>query len=228
MKSSFIFCLVTIFIVTTLNIVSQSKQNLTEGEFMIDTKPAYTPTTGNQMRSDVAFDGTNFLVVWEDFRTYPPDIYAARVTQGGLVLDMGGIPICTFAEIQSKPSVEYDGTNYLVIWQDYRNGTNNYDIYGARVTPDGNVLDPDGFAITNAGNNQQEASLGFDGTNYLAVWTDYRSGGRDIYGARISPSGTVLDVSGIPICTAPESPDYPSVEFDGTNYLVVWEQFNVS
>src|SRR4030065_388005 len=101
-----------------------------EGEFLIDPNPVYIPTGGNQDKSGIAFDGTNFLVVWEDYRTYPPDIYAARVTQDGLVLDMGGIPVCTFAEVQSQPSVEFDGTNYLVVWADYRDG--NYDIYGAR------------------------------------------------------------------------------------------------
>jgi hypothetical protein len=36
-------------------------------------------------------------------------------------------------------------------------------------------------------------ALDFDGTNYLAVWADYRRGRPDIYGARVRPDGTVHD-----------------------------------
>src|SRR5262245_44232450 len=38
-----------------------------------------------------------------------------------------------------------------------------------------------------------------DGTNYFAVWEDYRSGPSDIYGARVESDGHVVDQSGIQI-----------------------------
>src|SRR4029077_5262808 len=37
------------------------------------------------------------------------------------------------------------------------------------------------------------AGVAFDGTNYLIVWIEDREGGPTVYGARVSPGGTVLD-----------------------------------
>jgi hypothetical protein len=227
MKNVFIASLVATSIASIISILPQSNQSLLEGEFMLDTSPVYIPTIGNQAWADVAFGGTNFMAVWADPKNYPFDIYGTRVTQEGLVLDIGGIAISTAAEHQLNPSVIFDGTNYFVVWEDYRNGTEP-DIYGSRISSDGTVLDANGILISNAGGNQDKPSVTFDGTNFLAVWQDSRNGSYDIYGARISTSGTVLDPNGIPICTQPESPGHPSVEFDGTNYLVVWNQYNTS
>ncbi|MEO0069545.1 MAG: hypothetical protein ABIK18_01970, partial [candidate division WOR-3 bacterium] len=170
----------------------------------------------------VCFDGTNYLVVWNT-----GDIYGARVAPDGVVLDTQGIPISTAPREQVGPAVCFDGTNYLVVWQDKRGG-NYEDIYGARVTPDGVVLDTQGIPISTAPYYQGYPAVSFDGTNYFVVWQDTRNGNRDIYGARVAPDGVVLDTAGIAISTASGSQDSPSVAFDGTNYLVVWEDWRNS
>ena len=171
-----------------------------------------------QFAPAVAFDGTNYLVVWQEERTSSWDVYGARVSPAGTVLDQGGIVISTAPGNQYEPTVAFDGTNYLVTWCDSRSGTDNRDIYGARVSPAGSVLDPAGIAISTAAGAQTSPALAFDGTNYLVAWT---SEGMP-YGARVSRAGAVLDPAGIAI--APAAPDArdPSVAFDGTNYLVAW------
>jgi hypothetical protein len=170
----------------------------------------------------VACGSQNYLVAWSG-----DDIYGARVSQAGTVLDTAGIPISTAANYQVYPAVSFDGTNFLVVWEDYRNNSDTCDIYGARVTPQGTVLDPGGIRITAAANNQFALAVAFDGTDFLVVWTDERSGfyEYDIYGARVTSSGTVLDPTGIPISTAASYQWHPAVSFDGTNFLVAWEDY---
>jgi hypothetical protein len=172
------------------------------------------------------FDGTNFLVVWQDDRNKSgePDLYGARVTPGGGVLDTSGFLITLCARGQYAPDVGFDGTNFLAVWQDDRNGYT--DIYGARVTPGGTVLDPDGIAICTAQNYQFSPAIAFDGTNFLVTWEDDRGDTTgDIYGARVTPGGQVLDPSGIAISDAPGRQRSPAVSFAGGNYLVVWEDY---
>ncbi|MEO0231243.1 MAG: hypothetical protein ABIM29_01745, partial [candidate division WOR-3 bacterium] len=203
--------------------VGKTCDGLKTGEFLIDTNVVYIPAPYEQSFPSVAFGGTNYLVVWRDSRSGSYDIYGARVSPSGVVLDPAGIAISTATYDQRSPSVAFDGTNYLVVWMDKRNDPNYYDIYGARVSTNGVVLDPDGIPISTAAYAQLFPSVAFDGINYLVVWEDYRSGSSDIYGARVSTSGVVLDPDGIPISTAAYWQYSPSVAFDGTNYLVVWE-----
>ncbi len=179
----------------------------------------------DQYNPAVDFDGANFLVAWEDSRSgFYWDIYGARVTPQGTVLDSAGFVVSQAAYYQLTPSVGFDGANFLVVWVDYRGGS-DYDIYGARVTPQGTVLDSLGIAIARAGGDQEYAALGFDGANSLVVWQFRRSGGRywDIYGARVTPQGTVLDPAGIVISRAAGDKENPALGFDGANSLVVWE-----
>ena len=75
------------------------------------------PAPGAQERPAVAFDGTNYLVVWEDSRAAQADVYGARVTTSGQVVDdQGGIPIGVADSFQVAPDVAVSGTSYLVVW----------------------------------------------------------------------------------------------------------------
>ncbi|MCS7257982.1 MAG: T9SS type A sorting domain-containing protein, partial [candidate division WOR-3 bacterium] len=178
----------------------------------------------------IAYDGTNYFVVWTDNRDGDlyTDIYGARVSRGGIVLDPNGIQISSdiydYYE-QYSPAIAYDGTNYFVVWTIYRSGGYLEDIFGARVTPAGVVLDLQAIPISIALNEQYEPALAFDGVNYFVVWSDFRNSDSDIYGTRVTPTGIVLNPSGIPISTAGDDQWWPAVAFDGTKYLVVWTDY---
>ncbi|MHB8879804.1 MAG: hypothetical protein ACYC8T_39450, partial [Myxococcaceae bacterium] len=190
---------------------------------------AIAAAAGWQRFPALACDGADYLVVWQDQRTgTSKDIYGARVSAAGAVQDAQGIAIATAAIDRSlpesfPPAVAWDGTNYLVVWADERNGTTGNDIYGARLSAAGVVQDASGIAISTAAGEQSSPAVAWDGNDYLVVWQDARNFADDIYGARVSAAGAVQDASGIAISTAASDQISPAVAWDGTNYLVVWQ-----
>jgi hypothetical protein len=159
----------------------------------------------------VAFDGTNYLVTAQyDFDQAPAHVVGARVTPGGTVVDQNPFSISNAPNDQTLPRVAFDGTNYLVVWEDRRTSQYDVDVYGARVSPAGNVLDPIGIPISVADGAQSWPSVAFDGTESLVVWQDGRNPPlTDIYAARVSPAGSVLDPGGIGISAGSDSEWYP-------------------
>jgi hypothetical protein len=187
--------------------------------------PISTPES-LQWQPAVASDGQNFLVVWAGWRGgEEPDVFGARVTPAGEVLDTAGFIISSTPEEQMEPAIAFDGQNYLVVWQDERGGEGNDDIYGARVTPAGVVLDSTGMAISpHAASGEYQPAVAFDGRDFLVTWRALDDGGYgDIYGARVTPEGSVLDSAGIAISTAAPDEASPALAFDGENFLAVWQ-----
>jgi len=182
----------------------------------------------DQMFPSVGWDGTNFLVVWQDHRSGKRwDIYGARISVEGEVLDRDGIPIGVgrLTNDQISPALSFDGGNYLVAWHGKRSSKIS-NIYFARVSRDGEVLGKP-VSVSPSLKSQASAAVGFDGENYLIVWQDKRGGKYwDIYGARVSPSGVVLEPGGFPISTNSEGVGLdrwrPVLSWDGNSYLVVW------
>ena len=204
--------------------VSKNRQAapLITGEFLLDTGLVYVPEAHTKQRSSVAFDGTNYLVVWQDQRSGAGyDIYGARVTAGGVVLDPVGIVVSNAGDSQWLPDIAYGNGIFLVTWADYRNGS--WDLYGARISQSGLVLDTIGIAISSGGRSQEYPSVCFDGTDFLVVWHDTRNGSYDIYGCRVSPFGVVIDTAGLVISAAQNNQWYPAVVHGDSGHLVVWQ-----
>jgi hypothetical protein len=185
----------------------------------------------NDERHAVAANaGTQTLVAWEDRRSVSSsDIYATRVDPCGGVLDPAGIGVAVATGDQKSPAIASDGTSYLVVWEDFRAGVADSDVYGQFVGSDGALL---GSAFSISGSqpgNQGAPAVRFAGGEYLVVWQDARSeaSGSDIYGAHVKPFGGsgVTEPGGFPIATALGDQNAPAVAFGGGHDLVVWQDF---
>jgi len=132
----------------------------------------------DQEKPCVAFGKKGFLVVWQDLRNNKDyDVYAARVTGEGKVLDANGILVSGSAHNQCNPSVAYDGRTFVVAWQDFRNGS-CYQIYCARVSEDGRVIDPQGTLLTPKGDFRFMTAVASRGDGRsLVVWGNTAQGG---------------------------------------------------
>ena len=180
----------------------------------------------------VAFNGTNYLVVWQDernFTTNSTDILGTRVTAAGKIADLLGIKICTFAEAQQNPSVAASGGGFLVAWEDSRNIlTTGIDIYGSRVTGAGTVADPAGLALSTAANDQTAPSVAGNQSTFLVAWSDDRTGGLapDIYGTLVSQAAAISNPGGLAISSTGGAETRPSIGATANGFLVVWEDGN--
>ena len=178
----------------------------------------FDPAPGNQYFPSVGFDGTNFLVVWtanRDPSSIVYEIYAARVSPDGTVLDPVAIQLTTGSDALRMSSIVFDGTNYFIVWR-----TGASQIRGARISTAGVNLDgPAGFLIGEG----FYPYVAFDGTNYLTTWHGWNVDHLDIFGALISTGGVVLDT--FPIISAEGTQDHSWIAFGGSNYLVVWNDY---
>ncbi len=175
--------------------------------------PVITPALDDQADPVVAANGASWLVVWVESRNVVSpggntDIYGARVTKSGAILDRGGVAISTAPRGQHSPVVTRLGDGWFVAWQDERNPlASSPAIYGSRVTGAGEVLDTAGIPVA-TGVGQSAPAVASNGVDCLVVWTDSRNVqdywdfNIDIYGARVSAAGVVLDATGLAISTA--------------------------
>jgi hypothetical protein len=180
---------------------------------------------GDKACPATGFGDSLYLVAWGDYRgADKPDIYCARVTRSGHVLDPDGIVVCNAASRQDLPDISFDGTNFLVVWQDHRSGTND-NIYAARVSPAGLVLDPAGFVVAAADSfADANPAVCFTGADHLVVWQGLNRGVGEvnIYGALVSPAGAVVRPRFV-VSDAVGDQVAPAVASGPTNSLVAWE-----
>ncbi len=80
-------------------------------------------------------------------------------------------PVCTFPSNQYGPHVFYGLGQFFVTYVDDRFYPPYQSIFGARVTPEGTVLDTAGKLLYN-GYVGSRAIVEFDGANFLAVFRD--------------------------------------------------------
>lgn len=159
----------------------------------------------------VAFDGTNYLVVWSDETTLGTACVNGEIDGGqwhlyGQFLDKAGagvggvIAVSTAAGSQELPRVAFGGTQYLVTWTDMRNDANHdgvcdsnegscWDVYGRYVDTSGSLQGGE-FAIDNADGNQFGFSTSFNNGGFLIITNtvDLTDGSKgDVYGTFMKP-----------------------------------------
>ncbi len=160
-------------------------------------------STGNGQASDVAFDGTNFFVVWTEDQ-FDQEIRGRFVSTSGVPGSEISVNAST-APSDNPKTVAFDGTNYLVAWNDEVSGAGTYtwDTFAQLISPAGAKVGGV-ITVTNEAGPQIPSSVAFDGSNYLVTWVDlsYDTNGNgtcdvgesscwDIYGQYINTSGVL-------------------------------------
>ncbi|WP_375770775.1 hypothetical protein NR798_07695 [Archangium gephyra] len=192
---------------------------------VLDRRGIELPGAPGSTSPAVAFDGHEFLVVWQEPHPGGEDIRGARVSASGRLLDRRGIPISTARVRQLSPSVAGGDGRFFVAWEDTRDGELDnlrFTPFGARVGGNGRVLDPAGIRLAPPDRFGLEPDVVHMGDRFLVAW----SGGGRIEGTRVAYDGTVMDPAGLAL--SPPTPFFeasPALSFDGTTALAVWTRF---
>ncbi len=104
------------------------------------------------------------------------------------------VAITTASGNQFAPQVAAGHDCFFVVWEDYRAGVTNANIYGQSVFPDGSVGGV-GYAICTApASNQTAPVVAYDAAegDFLVLWFDQRSGSQ-LYARRATCSGASGD-----------------------------------
>jgi hypothetical protein len=126
----------------------------------------------------LAFSGTTVLIVYRTGTDAieTKDVRGLRMLPDGTFPDgTGGFVISALPDEQKNPTVAWDGTQFVTVWDDNRNAVKFFDqrtdLYGARVSETGTVIDASGFAIANAALPEQLPSIASraDGRSILAA-----------------------------------------------------------
>lgn len=187
---------------------------------------AYTPAA--------TFGKDSYLILWQSGRLadgdltrnieFIADIVGCRVDRDGRILDSEPFVVCGAEDLQEAPSIAFNGEVFLAVWQDLRN-VRDWDVYGARISADGTVLDPGGIHISGGHRSQAQPRVAWDGKTFVVVWQDLRNEKfYEVCAARVAADGKVLDADPLRIASRSDGHRYaPSIASlgDGVS-LITW------
>jgi hypothetical protein len=176
---------------------------------------------------DVEALGDTFLVVsTHEATNHIRPAKAVRVSGAGVVL---GSPQNIGSSYALSPKVTAFGGRWLAVW--HRRPTHD----NPRSRGYGNFINPDGTPASEfqfAGNGLdpvKTANVAAGAEQALIVYYQTQPGNAtsgDIWGRRILPDGTFLDgTPGIQITSAPNAQLLPSLAWNGTEYVVAYEDW---
>lgn len=160
----------------------------------------------------MAFDGTNYLVVWTEYYSNN-DICGQFIDISG---NLVGSNFSIATDVDEKGAIAFGNNFYLVAF------LKNNHLYGQRVSQSGELL---GSTVQISSNLvRQDFLIAFDGVNFLVVWVEkIEESDKDVYGQLVSETGDLIGANFL-IDGGPYPSDNPgAIAFDGSRYLVVWE-----
>ncbi len=123
---------------------------------------------------DVAFSGTTALFVWRSNSLSNANNYiSGRIMNADGTFTHASFVIAEAAGRQLRPTVCWNGSTFVVMWDDQRNQGSFFDartdIYAARVSQSGTLLDTGAFPVLAGPNGEcSPALLGRDGATLVA------------------------------------------------------------
>ena len=175
---------------------------------------------GPVWRPAVAVAGETGILLWEDERTAPGDLYFTRWDRGVGPRDAGGVPFATGPEDQRWPRAAAGPQGFLVVWAQSV-GISGYQVLAQALDPAGEPVGPP-HAVSALVPNAPIPDVTFGGGAFLAAWREDGEGGGDLAGRLLGPTGEPLGPGPFPLAGGPDLEFYPRLAPADTGYALVW------
>jgi len=187
---------------------------------------------GSQALAAMAPDGRyGFIATWLDQRGVTGDVYAQRIRpNGSAAWTADGVLVSGAAGAQTLPIIATAGNAGAVIaWTDTRN-SDRPDVYAQAVDSLGarQWTPADGVAVCVTDSTQVAVTIVSDGLGGAVIgWDDDRAGFREVFGQRVTGSGTIdWAPLGLKIATGAGERSLSNASSDGYGGCVfVWDDF---
>ena len=192
------------------------------GPVLLDASAVYDYAADVQNYACIAGSGSVYLAVWVDSREVnSSDLFAARISSDGTVLDQAGIRLTTNEIVYGRPDVCWNGQSFFVVWSTSTNNSGT-DVRGIRVSPAGAVLDSQPVDISTSSDNEKNPDVTWNGTYHIVVW-EHAGTSSDAYMARVSQAGVLLDTSPVQVSALSSNEVSPRITSNSGKSLVVWQ-----
>jgi len=174
---------------------------------------------------NVAAYGSNVYVVWEDFRYGNWDIFFKRSTNNGATWSVD-TRLTTSTTSQRNPSIAAWGYDVHVVWEDYRYGTNNTEIFERRSLNSGASWMTE-TRLTSATYLDVLPVVAAIGKSVYVVWESNRTGTWEIY-FKESPNRGLYWTLDRRLSATGSTSQWPSIAVGGADWAdvyVVWSDY---
>jgi len=184
--------------------------------------PAFAWSKAGQMPF-LALAGNQPFVFWSEVGWFTDEGLIVDLDVQAVPLDGARPPVLVSngTNGQFQPVVAWSGEQLMVAWEDRRADRQHADVYAARLTPGGAMLDPGGLAVGAGQGPQVAPAVAWDGQNFVVAWRD---GARGLAVGRVSPGGAMLDQPplAVPGTAGQQLLAEPALCADGDGVLLAW------
>jgi hypothetical protein len=179
---------------TSLNYSVPVSQSFTQSHSLFKTL-FFNDYTSASVSAIYREDTNEFSFVFDNKEQGNYDIFFMQASQYGVVDEESKVTINASSNFQVEPRLIWSGTEYGVVWTDYRKSESNPDIYFGKLDSNGNYIGDgngnDELAICLENHEQTAPIICPNGDKYGIIWQDYRKFDYDVYYAQVDATGAL-------------------------------------
>jgi large repetitive protein len=164
----------------------------------------------------LVWTGTQYALTWSEGDT----VYMGEVSRTGQLSAASVTPLGLGVVAPMESNVAFDGTQYGVVWADYR--TNTYQVHFARANAGGGYVAGSDALVGSPNMYSAQPDIVWNGTDFVAVWTEHAATAPPsvIRLARFTSTGAIVS-SGAETLTCSGDTDWlPMISWNGMQHAV--------